>query len=415
MQYSGFMKIWVKYLIGSILGIIAAIILPLDSGLLRSSLDYITEFTIKAGRYMLIPLVFFSMTIAVFELRETRQLLRTAVYTGIVILISSLFLTLLGMVSVLVIKIPRIPISIETVTDSVSLNLPEKFMSLLPDSVFDVFHDGAFLVPLFVFAGFAGAGCAADKGESKPVLAILNSLSHVFYAIMNFFIDILGIGIIAVSCSWAITFFSVYREGTFNMLFLLFAIDFGIVIFAVYPLLIRLVCKERNPYRILYAGICSILTAFISGDTNLVLPINMRHAKESLGVRRRINSVTMPIFSAFARGGSALTVSVSFVVILQSYSSLGISVSDLLWIAGASFLLSLLLGSLPVGGPFISLTILCTMYGRGFEAGYLLMKPAAAIICSFAAAFDAASAIFGTYLIARNKNMVQHREIRKFI
>lgn len=165
----------------------------------------------------------------------------------------------------------------------------------------------------------------------------------------------------------------------------------------------------------LYASLCSIITAFFSGDTNFVLPINMRAGKESLGIRRRINGIAYPLFSIFARGGAALIVTVGFVVIWRSYAYMTIPVSNILWIYCMSIGLSFLLGGLPSGGPFIALTVLCTLYGRGFETGYLLLRPVAPILCSFAAAFDVLSAMFGSYIVGVKTNMIEHHSVQHFI
>ena len=142
----------------------------------------------------------------------------------------------------------------------------------------------------------------------------------------------------------------------------------------------------------------------------MTLPVNMRLGKERLGIRQRTNGFAYPLFSIFARGGSALVVTISFVVIWRSYSTLNIEFLDMMWISITAFLLSFILGGMPTGGTFVALTVLCTMYGRGMETGYLLLKPAAAIIGSFAALFDAATAMFGTYIVANNtKTIERHR------
>ena len=160
---------------------------------------------------------------------------------------------------------------------------------------------------------------------------------------------------------------------------------------------------------------CSVITAFFSADSNLTLQLNMRHGKESLGIRRRINGVVHPLFTVFARGGSALVTTITFIMIWRSYSSLRIPFTDILWITFTSFGISFLLGGIPAGGAFISLTVLCTLYSKGFETGYLLLKPAAPIICSFAAAFDALTAIFGSYIIAVKTKLIEHHGINHFI
>ncbi len=409
------MKIWLKYVLGCLLGIIASAVLPLESSLVQKVLSFLTEFAIRFGRFTLLPLLFFSMVVAVFNLRDANLLLKTAFKTTFMVVMSSFLLVIFALLSALLVKLPRIPISVEKVSETVSLNIPARLLQIFPFAGFDSLLDGAYLLPLFVLAGFAGAGCASDKTASKPVISLFDSLSKVSYAVMSFFIDMFAIGLIAVSCTWFIQFKEVLVSGVFTPLILLLVVDVLFVIALIYPLIMRFVFKEMHPYKVMYAALSSIITAFFSGDTNLVLAINIRHAKESLGIKRRLNAVVLPVFSTFARGGSALVTAISFIIILRSYSSLGISFSDVLWIGFISFLLSFFLGSFPAGGTFVSLTVLCTLYGRGFDAGYLLLKPMAVILGSFAASVDAATAMVGSYLIASKMKMAEHRDLNKFI
>lgn len=89
--------------------------------------------------------------------------------------------------------------------------------------------------------------------------------------------------------------------------------------------------------------------------------------------------------------------------------------SDILWIFVLSFALSFLLGGLPTGGAFILLTILCDKYARGFETSFLLLQPASMIMCSFAAMFDTATAMFGSYIVSVKTKTIEHHTIQHFI
>ena len=187
------MKIWIKYLLGIILGIAAAFILPSSSPLTASFLETAGEFSIRFARYTLIPLLFFGVSISVFKLRSTKLLGKTALWTIGTILGSTVILALLGLISILIVKLPRIPISGEKITDLPSLNLKSLVMQIFPYSGFEALKDGAYLLPCFIFAGFAGAGCTTDQTSSKPVIAFLESASKLCYSIMSFFIDWLSI------------------------------------------------------------------------------------------------------------------------------------------------------------------------------------------------------------------------------
>ncbi len=408
------MKIWLKYILGCALGIIMSLILQSSNQSAIAVVQYLSDFSLSAGRYGLLPLLFFSMTVAVFELRESKALLRTAFNCVIIALITTLGLTVLGVLSVLIFQPPRIPISVEEATAVYSLSIPENIMKLFPCSNFSSFLEGSYLLPLYVLAGFAGAGCASEKAGAKPALTLFDSLAKVSYAVLSFFIDMLAVGLIAVSCTWMMNFPSIMKNNSIIHLIILVGADAAAIILIIYPLLLRLIFRERHPYRVLFANTASILTAFFSGDYNLTLGVSIRHSRESLGVNPRISSVCLPVFSTFARGGAAMVLSISFVVIWQSYSDMKIW-SELPWIMMMAFVLSFLLGSHAKDGPIIALAVMCSLYGRGFDTSYLIIKPAAFFLCSAAAVIDAVTAFFGTYIIAVHENLVQYKELRFYI
>ncbi|MCK9169800.1 MAG: cation:dicarboxylase symporter family transporter [Treponema sp.] len=409
------MKLWLKYLIGIVLGIAFSLILPFNSAGVNKGLAFITDIVIRFGRYIVVPLLFFTAMTSINKLRDTRMILKTGIWALIIIIVSALILTLIGLISILIIKLPRIPITVDKTTDTAVLNLADMVRALFPSSAFDTLNNGSLLLASFLFACFAGGACTGDQITFKPIITLADSLSKLCYNIATLFTEVLAIGMVAVMCSWTIQFRSILTGGTFLPLILMLTCDFIITAFGIYPAILYYVCHDPHPFRVLYASSCSIIAAFFSGDSNLTLPINIRTGKESLGIRRRINGITYPLFSIFARGGAALVTTVSFVVIWRSYANLSIPFSDILWIMFMAFMLSFLLGGFPSGGPFIALTVLCTMYGRGFETGYLLLKPAASIICSFGAAFDVLTAMFGSYIVGVKTKMIEHHSIQHFI
>jgi Na+/H+-dicarboxylate symporter len=409
------MKIWIKYLAGILIGVAFALLVPYQNPQVASITQFIAGLAVQFGRYSLYPVLFFSFTIGIYELRESRKLLKLGSITGAIIIITTILLAVTGLFSVLIRNPSRIPIFVEGTTEVAKLGLGDFLLQLFPSSPFEAFTNGAFILPLCLFGAFAGAGCAVDREEAKATLTLFDSLSRVSYAVMCFFVDVLFIGLVAVSINWVFQYRAMLASKVYLDFILLLGFDFLLVAFAIYPALIRLVCGKVNPYRVLYASTASILAAFISGDSNLTLPVMLRHTNESIGVRRRISSVTMPIFSIFGRGGCAMVLCVSFIVILKSYSSLGIAFYDMIWLLGVSILISFVMGRFSSGGPFIALATICALYGRGFEAGYLILKPAAFFICSTAAALDALTAIMGTYLVAKRWDMLNHRDLRFFI
>lgn len=411
------MKIWIKYLIGIALGLLLAMILPATSIKAGEILSFLTELFIRIGRYIIVPLVFATGVVAVNKLRTSKMIGKTALWTFSIIVISSLLLTIIGIVSILLFKLPRIPIIGDNTVDVVKIDIKNLVFSLFPNSAFEALNQGIFIGSTFLFAFFVGWASASlpETNTFKPITALANSLSELFYNIASFFMEILSILSVAIMCYWAFTYKTTLSSGTYRPMSIMFLIDFLLIACVIYPVIIRYVCHDPHPYRVLYASLAPFMLSFISGDANLALGINTLHGKESLGIRRRISGFTYPLFSIFARGGSALVSAISFIVIMRSYSSLSIKFDQIIVIFLLAFGASFLLGGLPSGGAFVLLTVICQKYGQGFESSYLLLKPAAFIICSFATLIDTATAMFGSYIVATKTKMVEYHSSQNFI
>lgn len=411
------MKVWIKYIIGIALGLIVALILPVDNAVMAGILSFLNDLVIHIGRYVVVPLIFCTTIVSFNKLRSSKLILKTSIWTFSIIIISSLLLTFVGILSILTVKLPRIPITVDTSTDTFVLGVKNMILSLFPFSAFNSILEGSFLLVGFLFAALIGWESAVNVESTifKPVFTLADSLSKLFYNIAVFFTEAMSILCIVIMCCWTVSFKSIILSGIYTPMIIMFLVDLILIVGVIYPLIIRYLCHDPHPYRVLYASIAPALLSFISGDSNLVLPLTIRHAKESLGIRRRCGGFTFPLFSIFTRGGSALVTTISFILIWRSYSSLSIPFTDVLWIFGVSFGLSFLLGGLPSGCAFILLTILCGKYARGFETSFLLLKPAALIICSFATLFDTITAMFGSYIVAVKTKMIEHHTIQHFI
>ncbi|MBQ9538573.1 MAG: dicarboxylate/amino acid:cation symporter [Treponema sp.] len=409
------MKIWIKYLIGIILGIALAFVLPSGSKNTQDTLDFIVEFVIRFGRYPLIPLLFFSISTACYKLRDEKLMLKTGLWTTSVIILSTALLVVLGLLAALIVKLPRIPMTIESSSEIPGVDILGLIRQLFPYNGVQSLLNDSYLLPCFIFAGLVGSGANDDKHAAAPAIAVFNSIARVAYIVMSFFTEILAIGMIVLSCRWTLGVIALKKTGLYGELFALLLVLLALMAFVVYPFIIRILCGEKHPYRVIYASAAPIMAAFISGESNMTLPLLIRHGNESLGIRHRVNGVSYPLFSIFARGGAALVTSVCFIVILRSYSMLEIKMSTVIWIGFWSFLLSFLLGEHPIGGTFLLLTILCIKHGGGYEAGYLLLREAAPVLGCFAAAFDALTAMTGSYIVAEKTDSIEAQELKKFI
>lgn len=409
------MKVWIKYLIATFFGVVAAFLLPADNEFVLGILFKLSDFAIHVGRYSVLPTVFFSIVLGIFELRKNRQLLKTALNSIAVVIVTTISLSLIALILANFLKLSRIPIESEELIRATDLKIWENLIKIFPKSPFSAFTDGDYIFPLLIFAGFLGAAFASNEESGKNAIRVFESMSNAFSLILSFFIDFLSIFIPAIAAFWAVTFRAAIARGVYTNFFILLAVSALVIVCGIFPLILRFVFKEERPFAVLYGSIAGSIAAFISGDVNLALGVNLRHSSANFGIPRKINSVCMPVFSVFARSGSAFVAIISFVVIFKSYSSLSLSAMDLLMLFVRTVAISFFLGAIPRGGTFAMLTMLCTLYGSGFEHAYLILNPVSFFLCSIATFIDAATATFGTYVIAVKEDAVTKKGLGFFI
>jgi aerobic C4-dicarboxylate transport protein len=410
------MKVWLKLLLGSLLGVALGFLLPHDNQSVIAALAWAESLAIHIGRYALVPTLFFSLVVAVYELRQDDRMWDVVLKTLAVILGSALFLVVTGLIIAVLFPPARIPILIEGQKEGLALDVGTVILELFPSNAFSaIVTDGTFILPLCVLAFFLGAGLSYDRSYSKVVTALVDSLSRIFYYVSAFFSEILGAMMIVLGAYWAVRLNGALKAEVFRDLLVLLGISSLVLGLGILPLFLYLLGPKTNPWKQLYGSAGSAIAALFSGDINFTLPVLLRHAKENHGVKRRANVVSLALFGAFGRAGSAMVAVISLIVIIKSYSSLGVTLGDLAGISITAVGVSALLARRPGDGAYVALAVLCGVYGRGFEAGYLILKPVAFYLVSIGAFLDVLIASLGTYAVGRLTGFQEDKEARHFV
>ncbi|MDR2019484.1 MAG: cation:dicarboxylase symporter family transporter [Treponema sp.] len=410
------MKVWLKLLIGSLLGVLLGFFLPYENQTILSGLAWFESLALRVGRYTAVPILIFSLTIAIYELRQDGQFWKLVFQSFLIIAGSALFVITMGIIVTLIFSPARIPISIEEQLSIVSLGVSENVLELFPSNMFSALvSENLYLLPVYIFAFFLGMGFSYDRNYTKPVISFTDSLSRIFYYIASFFSEILGFVMILLAAYWAIRYHGVVRAKVFRDLILLLG-TFSVVLgFGILPLFLYALRPKTNPWTVLYGSLGPAIGAFFSGDINFTLPVLVRHVKENLGARRRSNTVTISLFTIFGRAGSAMVAAATFIVIIKSYISLKINPADILSIGGRAFLISFFLARHPGDGAFAALGVLCLGFGRGYEAGYLILKPLAFYLIAVGTFLDVTLASFGSFALAKINGFQEEKSPRHFI
>ena len=407
------MKIWIKLLLGIIVGGVLSALLPATDGV-REALGFVSTVVVRAGRFVAFPLVFFSLIMATHELKREKKVLATYGGTLAVLLTAPAILVMVGMATILLVSPSRIPIPVEEARAVSLMGWRELIMALVPANLFQIFSgDANLLLPLLALAVLLGMSLDFDKIATRLVIQMSDSLSRVFFHINGVIVELLGIGLIGVSAAFFMGLAS-YDLSPFRQLLVVLTVDTLVILGGLYPLLLYLFGGRRNPYKWVYASLGAGLAALAAGDVYFSLGVQIRLAKNSFGIPRTVGSTAHPLFAFLSRAGTAMVTSVTFLLILKSYSTLEVGLQEILWIMGSSYLLSFALGSVPGNGVFVALAILCGIYGQGRQDAYLIIMPIAPLLVSYGAFLDAVTAALGTYLVGRGHPDHTEIEARDF-
>jgi Na+/H+-dicarboxylate symporter len=246
------MKVWIKLLIGSILGVSLGFLLPAGNQSLTDAFAWLDILTIRIGRYALAPMLIFSLTIAIYELRQDGFFWRLLFRSFLAALGIGAAVITTGIIVTLIFPPARIPILVEEQVETVSLSLSETLMEVFPSNMFSsLVAEGTFLLPICVFAFFFAMGLSYDRNYTRPVIALADSFSRIFYHIASFFSEILGFILIVLSAFWTIRFNEILKTGMFRDLIMLLGIFSLILGFVILPLFLLFLKPKANPWAVL--------------------------------------------------------------------------------------------------------------------------------------------------------------------
>jgi Na+/H+-dicarboxylate symporter len=253
-----------------------------------------------------------------------------------------------------------------------------------------------------------------DRQLTRPVVQLFDSFSRIFYHLNSLVVELFAIALIIIAAA-RISHLSHAELGMYKQIIIIVTVDVIIVAFGVFPGALYLMGTRENPYRWLYASIGPAIAGLITGDQYICLGIVTKHGKESLGVPRMVGSAVYPLFAILGRAGTAMVSTVSFILILRSYSSLEITFVQTLWVIFFSFAVSFVLGAMPGNGAFYAIFMLCSLYAKGLQEGYLILRTIAPLLVSFGAFIDVLCSTFVSLLIAREENVWTEVEAENFI
>jgi aerobic C4-dicarboxylate transport protein len=410
------MKIWIKLLLGILVGVIIALFVPNKELFKNLSLLFI-----QIGRYGVFPLIFFSLIMGTYELRLDKRILRIYGRMLLYVVLSTILLVLVGIVSVIIFS-PRIPIITVQVPPPQIPGFLDTLFGIFPANAFRVIvENGDILLPLLVLAFIIGTNLAFDRVITRPVVSLSDSLSRIFYHIVSLVVELLWLPLAIIAAGALGQILLVENLDIYRELLLILGIDLAVIVLGIYPGLLYLLDRQTNPYKILYSALAPALTGLVTGNEYLAIGMLVKHGKENLGIPRKVGSAVYSFFAVFGRAGTALVSTVSFFLILNSLlPSADINFIKILYVAGFSFIFSFALGPVPGLGAYIAITLLCYQFDAfwptfGLLQHYKILEPIKLILVSFGVFLDVITSYLVSYVVGKQEQALYPKELRDFI
>ena len=395
------MKPWMRLLAGSVIGVVLGIYLPVSTGDTLQTVQTLAAIVISLGRYAVFPLLFFGLLIAIHELQEDRATLRVYGKSALVVVATTAATVLVATLITLLLSPRRIPPIFQEATVPDVPFLSELAVDIFPQNFFAVFSgSGVFVMPIAVMAVLVGLVMHKEGASALPGVDLADAMARVFYRLNWWILDAVSVGMIAVAAAWLMQLRSVSDLQLFAPLIWVVVGVAALFVLIVFPLVVFFLGDRYNPFAWLYALVGPALLAFFSGDSYFSYGILTRGAKENLGISREIAAPALSLGVLFAKAGSAMVVAASFITVLRSYTALEIGFFQVLWIMGAVFLFSFILGRAPGATVLVGLSVLSRAYGQGMDEIYLIVLPALPILTGVAVLVDTCANALAAFLVS---------------
>ena len=378
-----------------------------DSHAALSVLSGLSSFMVNLGVCIAIPVIAITFSSGIASLRKDRKggkcvsanilwaLATTIILSLIAAAVSAFFPTSFPVTSTA--GNPQ-----EMLSSHVSYIFSNGYSALYPRNAFLTLASSTyFIVPVMIVSWILGLALKPSSDIIRPAYTTMNSFSEVMYRISR---TCAVYGFFLVFASSSYSFLSLYQEKTIQAaprFAIMLCIGALVSILIVIPLLFAVFTGfKKNPYKILYRSIPSAISAFASCNSVSILTIEESVARYSLGVQKRISSVSVPFLSIIGKGGSAFVSAIAMISLYQATTGNTASLSVMLITAAVSALISFI-SSLAVGTEVIFITVLTLrMLGinlYGAENAIIAFIP---LISGIGAMLDAFIATMGSNVAA---------------
>lgn len=362
-KLKNYQLVFISLIIGSIFGLI----LSATGGKDVAWIAYVTDFCsfigkifIRLIRMIVVPLVFFSITSAVLELKDLKQLKRIGIKTFLLFSVTSAVAITIGVVLAYIIK-PGKGIVIDGIANEINVselpNIYDTLLDIIPLNIFESFANGSMLQIIF-FSIMLGIAIILLGEQGKKVEQAFKTGANIMYKIIDIIILYIPIGVFGLMTDSMATYGTSVLGTIFKFIFTEYLAAFLQILIIYIPLLIFI--AKVNPIKYLKVVFESWLVGFSTCTSMAALPVSMKNAKEKLGIPNEVASFVLPFGATANMDGTGIFFGM-IVIFAAQVAGVELSLTQLISLVLEATLLSIGCAAVPQVGLVIGTTMLVSM------------------------------------------------------
>lgn len=339
------MKLATKIIIGLVIGAIVGLVLNLTSPNLFDTLNSflftpLGKIFLNLINMLVVPIVFFSITLGVAGLGDPKKLGRIGAKTISYFLCTTAVAITIGLILASIIQ----PGSIgEYDTSNVEYeageapSVSETLLNIIPTNPIQALAEGNML-QIIAFSIFVGLGITMLGKKADTLLRVIEQGNELMMYLVNLvmkFAPYGTFGLIATAVG-SQGYDAIKAMGLYMIVVVLALIVHAIV---TYGSTIALFAKQ-NPFRFFKNFAPAMSVAFSTSSSNATLPVSMETAQKRLGVPESISSFVQPLGATINMDGTAIMQGVATIFIAQVYG-IELSITQLITVVLTAVLASI--------------------------------------------------------------------------
>ena len=336
-----------------------------------------------------VPLVLVSLILGVVNLKDIRNLSRIGLKTILIYVCTTIIAVSIGLVTVNLIKpgqlFPKdkqaefVERYQQTVTErhdqmqQVKEDSPLRFVvDMVPENVFEAFSSNSNMLQVIFFALIFGVALiCVGQSRTTSVVRFFQQLNLILLKIIDFIMAFAPIGVFALMAALIVDHAGdLGIISALGMYALTVVLALAVIIFLVYPALLRIFSKKKLG-QFFNAVFPVQILAFSTSSSAATLPLTMERTQKHLGVSEEVSSFVLPVGVTINMDGTSCYQAVAAVFLAQVLG-LDLTFGQMLLILATATISSIGTPGIP-GGSIVMLMIVLDSVGIPIEGLALIL------------------------------------------